>query len=257
MQDGETHDLRSEAESLIGWWRDAGVDVLIDEEPRNWLAEGAKKPAPVPASGVAAAESKAVSNAAPPPAAAKLVLPSTLPELLAWMAGDTEFLAAYPVRQRIAPQGNPASGIMIVTDVPERGDAASGTLLTGDEGALFDKMLAAWKIDRSGVYLASLAPARPANPILDETVISALAPILRHHIELAAPKKLWLLGEAASRAVLGMNVAEATGRLHFINYGDTKVAAIATLHPRVLLREPKAKGRVWADMQRLIGDIAE
>jgi uracil-DNA glycosylase len=257
MHDGETDSLRSEAESLIGWWRDAGVDVLIDEEPRNWLAEGVKTSTASLPSRTTIAERAARTNAAPPPATTKLVLPSTLPDMVAWLASDTAFLAAYPVRQRIAPQGDPTSGIMIVTDVPERGDASAGRLLTGDEGALFDKMLAAWKVDRSGIYLASLAPARPANPILDEAAVSALAPVLTRHIELAAPKKLWLLGEAASRAVLGMNVAAATGRLHFFNYDGTKVEAIATLHPRVLLREPKAKARVWADMQRLIEDRAE
>jgi uracil-DNA glycosylase len=257
MHDGEIHDFRSEVESLIGWWHDAGVDVLIDEEPRDWLAEAVKTSAASSTSGTVVAERAAWTDAAPPPATTKLVLPSTLPDMVAWLASDTEFLSAYPVRQRIAPQGDSDSRIMIVTDVPERGDTTAGRLLTGDEGALFDKMLAAWKVDRSGIYLTSLAPARPANPILDEAAISALAPVLAKHIELAAPKKLWLLGEAASRAVLGMNVAAATGRLHFVNYDGTKVEAIATLHPRVLLREPKAKARVWADMQRLIEDKTE
>ena len=88
---------------------------------------------------------------------------------------------------------------------------------------------------------------------MDKAALDLLAPLLVHHIRLAAPKKLWLMGEAASRAVLGMNVAEATGRLHIVNYDGVIVKAIATLHPRVLLREPKSKGRVWEDMQRLIG----
>ena len=26
-----------EAESLIGWWREAGVDTLVQEAPRDWL----------------------------------------------------------------------------------------------------------------------------------------------------------------------------------------------------------------------------
>jgi DNA polymerase len=178
-----------------------------------------------------------------------------LPEFLAWLATDTETLHDYPVRQRLAPEGQPTNIPMIVTDVPERDDAQAGRLLTGEVGDLFDKMLAAWKIDRSAIYLAALAPARPAGALMDQKSLDLLGPLLVHHIRLAAPKKLWLMGEAASRAVLGMNVAEATGRLHHINYDGVTVEAIATLHPRVLLREPNSKARVWADMQRLIGDV--
>ncbi len=246
MLDSETHDLRAEAESLIGWWRDAGVDVLIDEEPRNWLAEAKPR---VPAS---ATEPSPAVPAAPPPHRA-VSLPAALADFLAWRASDIETLADHPVRQRLAPEGDPATGPMIVTDVPERGDASAGHLLTGDVGDLFDRMIAAWKIDRAGIYLTAMAPARPPSGRIEADTLELLGPILIHHIRLAAPKKLWLMGEAASRAVLGMNVADATGRLHLINYDATIVEAIATLHPRVLLREPKSKARVWEDMQRLIG----
>ena len=246
MADGENHDLRSEAESLIGWWRDAGVDILIDEEPRNWLAEAKPVVTKPPAESLTVAPTPTLIRHNAP-------LPARLPDFLAWLASDTQTLGDYPVRQRLAAEGDPANIPMVVTDVPERGDAAEGHLLTGDVGDLFDKMLAAWKIDRSGIYLAALAPARPAGALMDEKSLQLLAPLLIHHIRLAAPKKLWLMGEAASRAVLGMNVAEAMGRLHIVNYDGVTVEAIATLHPRVLLREPKSKGRVWEDMKRLIG----
>ncbi len=260
MLDGDTHDLRSAAESLIGWWRDAGVDVLIDEVPRNWLAEA--KPAAkggVPAvDQVPASDRQAntvLTRAAPAAPRLAPVLPTNLPDFLGWLATDTGTLSDYPVRQRLAPEGSPANVPMIVTDVPERGDAEAGRLMTGEVGALFDKMLAAWKIDRSAVYLATLAPARPAGALMDQKSVEWLAPLLIQHIRLAAPKKLWLMGEAVSRAVLGTNVAEATGRLHHINYDGITVEAIATLHPRVLLREPNSKARVWADMQKLIGNV--
>jgi uracil-DNA glycosylase len=254
MLDGETHDLRAEAESLIGWWRDAGVDVLIDEAPRNWLVEGAPAKIVAPAAAGAARNSSASPRAAAASAGATPVLPETLPEFLAWLATNTDTLSDYPVRQRLAPEGDPANVPMIVTDVPERADAEAGHLLTGESGALFDKMLSAWKIDRSRIYLASVAPARPAGALMDKAALDLLTPLLVHHIRLAAPKKLWLMGEAASRAVLGMNVAEARGRLHIVNYDGVTVEAIATLHPRVLVANPKSKGQVWADMQKLIGD---
>ncbi len=256
MLDSETPDLHAEAESLISWWRDAGVDVLIDEQPRNWLADAKPVAKPVPVSpGHAKVGRASPGPTSPAPARLAPALPETLQQLLEWMTTDVETLSDYPVRQRLRPEGDPGNNPMIVTDVPERGDTAAGHLLSGEIGALFDRMIAAWKTDRARIYLTAMAPARPASGQIDPISLELLGPILVRHIQLAAPKKLWLMGEAASRAVLGTNVAEATGRLHHINYGGVRVDAIATLHPRVLLREPKSKARVWEDMQRLIGDV--
>jgi len=256
MLDTETPNVRAEVESLISWWREAGVDVLIDEEPHNWLAEAKPVAKPAPASAGRSDDERASARpAVRAPTRPAPVLPDTLPQFLEWMASDIDTLSDYPVRQRLRPEGDPANSPMIVTDVPERGDTAAGHLLSGEIGALFDRMIAAWKTDRARIYLTAMAPARPASGQIDPVSLELLGPILVRHIELAAPKKLWLMGEAASRAVLGTNVAEATGRLHHINYGGVRVDAIATLHPRVLLREPKSKARVWEDMQRLIGDV--
>jgi uracil-DNA glycosylase len=243
----ETHDLRTTVASLVGWWQEAGVDSFIDESPRKWLETAA--PAPNTRSDVDRS-GDVDTDPLPLPVVA---MPADHRSFLDWLATDTITLADYPVARRLAPEGNGDADLMIVTDVPERNDTDAGQLLTGEVGALFDKMLAAMKIDRARIYLATLAPARPAAAMLDEKAIEVLAPVLRHHIALVAPKKLWLMGRAVSRAVLAMDEVQAGGRLHIVNYDAVKVATIATLHPRVLLREPKSKARVWADMQKLIG----
>jgi DNA polymerase len=260
MLDSQTHDLQAQADSLISWWRDAGVDVLIDEEPRNWLAEAkpVARAGPGETRGTYSQDARPAGRAPAAVAASPKLpdnLPDNLPDFVDWFAADTVSLSDFAVRQRLRPEGDPSNIPMIVTDVPERGDAVAGHLLSGEIGALFDRMIAAWKIDRAHIYLTAIAPGRPASGQIDAVSLEILGPILRHHIRLAAPKKLWLMGEAASRAVLGTNVAEVTGRLHQIDYGDAPIEAIATLHPRVLLREPKSKARVWEDMQRLIGDV--
>ncbi len=244
MIDTAMHDFRAEAEALIGWWREAGVDAAIAETPRRWLEEtGKRETLPI-------GEDVPRVDAAAPTIAP---LPTEHAAFVEWLASDTTLLAAFPPRRRLPPEGHSGAAVMIVTDVPERGDAEAGQLMTGDVGALFDRMLAALKIDRADVYLTTLAPSRPAGAMLDDGAVEYLAPVLRHHIALATPKKLWLMGRAVSRAVLGMDEHEAGGRLHIVNYDAVTVEAIATLHPRVLLREPKSKARVWADMQKLIG----
>ena len=40
---------RSAADSLIGWWLDAGVDTAVGESPRDWLGRQKSRPEGVPA----------------------------------------------------------------------------------------------------------------------------------------------------------------------------------------------------------------
>lgn len=236
---------RADIDSLMDWWKLAGVDVAIDEEPVAWLAK--KEGTPRPAAKTATVD---VPNATAP--IAPVDLPTTLAAFVSWLAADTTVLAAYPPSRRIMPSHIPGADLIVVADVPELGDVEEGRLLSGDVGLLIDRMLAAMGHDRGSVHLVTIAPARPANGRLDEAAQDALAPILRRHVELVAPRKLWLLGRAASRAVLGMDETEAAGRLHSVNQNGVTMEAIATVHPRILLREPKLKARVWEDMKRLI-----
>ncbi|MEP6786370.1 MAG: uracil-DNA glycosylase [Sphingomonadales bacterium] len=243
MQDCDT---RADIDSLMDWWKLAGVDVAIAETPTQWLTSKSDTPKPI--------EARARIDETPPPpvAVAPADLPATLESFLEWLATDKGALASYPVSRRIGPSYLPGADMMVVADVPEAGDVEAGRLLSGDVGLLIDRMLGAMGRDRASVHLATIAPARPANGRLDDAEQELLAPILRHHVALVAPKKLWLLGRAASRALLGMDETEAAGRLHSVNQNGVMIDAIATVHPRILLREPKLKARVWEDMKRLI-----
>lgn len=239
-------DARAEIDSLNGWWADAGVDVAIDETPRNWLAEGKPKPGPT---------GRPVSEAAEP-APAPSPLPTTHAAFIDWWMNDTSTLSAFPQRRRVAPAGSPGVALMAIADMPEASDVDQGRLLSGEAGALFDKMLVAMGVHRDAIYLATVAPARTPGGLLDEKSTDALTPIVRHHVALAAPEKLWLLGNAASRAMLGMDLGAAGGRLHCVNQDGRTIAAIATLHPAVLVKRPNLKGAVWEDMKRLNGERA-
>lgn len=257
---------RDEAESLIGWWRDAGVDTLIDEEPRRWLDAGTQQQPvrselveePSFLSGAVREEVQAFDKLRPN----GLILerstplevdpfPATLPELLDWFAaGDVP--EAGPPARRVRASGEAACGLMILTDLPELCDLDAGHLLSGPIAELFDKMLTALGRTRETIYLASLCPGRPPSGRLGEAHFERLAAAARAHIRLAAPKQLWLMGDAASRALLGMSDGAASGKLHSINLEGVMIDAIATAHPRLLLRHPERKKRAWADMQRLI-----
>ncbi|MGF7147689.1 DNA polymerase [Sphingomonas zeicaulis] len=242
--------------SMMGWWHEAGVDFLVDDAPRNWLqpprAAAARSPS------VTEGAASPVAREAPrpdavPAEAPRLKLPDTLDALQTWVANDPAAPEARWGTPRIAPAGDPASGLMIVTDLPDDDDAAEGRLLGGAAGRLFDRMLAAIGHDRASIYLASLASARPVGGRIDGANLEKLGHILGHHVQMARPKRLLLLGDAPNRALLGMGFLAARGSLRTINHGGIKVEAVASFHPRQLLKQPALKGEAWRDLLLLNG----
>lgn len=229
-------DARSVA-SLLAWWRDAGVDYLVEEEAQPWI-------------GRPAATAKPVAEV-PAPA----VLPATHSDFVDWLMTSDEVPTAGPATRRLPPAGVAGSSIMVMVDMPDSNDHAAGQLLSGDAGILFDRMLAAIGLNREAIYLAPLCPGRPATGQIGDEHLPRLAEIARHHVKLAAPKRVWLLGQTTSRAVLGIDAVAARGKLHLINHSGGKVEVVASLHPRLLLQNPSRKAGTWADMHLLMKGI--
>ena len=225
------------AASALQWWADAGVDVLVDEAPRDWLRPKQKVP---PAPAAADAE----------PAAAEL--PGQLDLFQAWLQSSETLSFARPSAPRVCPAGDPASGLMMMADMPSEADCGSGVLMSGDTGRLFERMLAAIGRSRETVYLAALSCLRaPGGRFTGEaaTHCSALA---RHHIGLAQPKALLLFGDACSKALLGLSVAQARGRWHQLETHAGPVRTLVTIAPDTLLKQPVQKRFAWADLQLLM-----
>lgn len=235
------HDWRSIAASALEWWRDAGVDTLTDETPRDWLAREVVARAPDAATEAAAAE----------PAAA---LPATLEEFIAWRISDAAPDAGWG--KPVAPFGPANAELMVLLDLPEAEDSASDMLMSGPAGRLLDRMLLAIGQSRATVHLATLAVARPATGQIPGESEAQLGEIAIQHIRVAAPKAVLLLGQAASRAVLGTDGWNQRGNLRFVNHADGTIPALASLHPRFLLERPAAKAEAWKHLQLLIGGVS-
>lgn len=238
MQDmgGEYADQwRREMASALEWWRDAGVETLADDEPRDWLALPVTKPTAIAAK----------PDVASAPAE---VLPDTLDAFIAWRMGDTAPEAEW-LTPRIGPSGDAGAELMVLTDVPEAEDRDA--LMTGKEGRLLDRMLAAMGESRESVYLASMAVARPITERIPGEDEARLIELAQHHIALAAPKRLLLLGQTASRVRSTTNgSAQSQGEQDSNDFaGNMLVAAIR--HPRFLLERPAAKAEAWKQMQPL------
>jgi len=217
-----------EALSALDWWREAGVDTLVEEEPRDWL-HSAPKPDII-------APRQAVAD----------TLPTTLAAFHAWWR-ETDTLPGAPA-SRLMPAGEPSSGLMLLTDMPDAAD----TLFPTELGRLFDRMMGAIGRDRGSIYLAAMAGVPVGARGLED---EALVRTAKHHVALAAPRLLLLLGEAPSRAILGLGFAEARGRIHEFNHEGATVRAIATFHPRFLFQRPALKAAAWTDLRMLIEEF--
>lgn len=235
MERGQDGFDAAAAASLLAWWQEAGVDTFVQDEPRDWLT--ASKPAP-------AAQLQE-------PAPAEPALPDQLILFNDWLRASDALPFATPAAARVCPSGDPASGLMVMTAMPSAEDCAAGTMLSGAAGRLFDRMLAAIGRSRDTSYVAGLSCFRPAGGRIDAASAARCAEIARHHLGLVAPKAVLLLGDACSRALLGLGAAEARGNVHRVASSAGEISAVVTLHPDYLLGQPAAKALAWADLQLL------
>jgi DNA polymerase len=222
-------DWRKAAASALEWWRDAGVDMLVEDEARDWLARIAP---PAQAVEAQAAVAEPVVEA----------LPETLEAFVAWRLGETAPEAGWHT-PRLGPTGPADAEWVLVTDVPEIED--SDVLLSGPAGRLLDKMLAAIGKSRESVYLLSLAWARPVTGRIAPDDEARLLELARHHLTLLCPKRLLLLGQSASRVLAETSGESLTNPIRDVNHFGGNTRAVASFHPRFLLERPAAKSEAW------------
>ena len=225
----------AEARSALAWWLDAGVDVAVQEEPRNWL-----KPAPAKAS------------TAPGAAEPNIVQPSqdTLAELQAWLASSVQLPLAGPGAKRVLPHGPENAPVMLLSDTPTIEDATVGQPIGGEPWQLAVRMLAAIGMKAEDAYSASLSCFNTPGTRMSASDREACAEIARRHIRLAKPRRLLLFGDGPSQALLGKRLADARGHIHKVE----GVRTVATFHPRQLINQPSNKSLAWKDLLLLMED---
>lgn len=233
---GSAQDLTpGEAERMLRWWLDAGVDTAIAEEPRQWLKAPASRSAGVVA-----------EIAVPSPAE----LPADYDGFRAWLETSTGLPLDRAGARRVLPHGLPGARIMLLSDAPAREDAAEGKPIGGEAWLLATRMLAAIKLGPDEAYSASLACFHTPGAKLGEAELARCAEIARRHIALVKPERLLLLGDGPARALLGGPCRDVRGRVHRIE----GVRTVATFHPRWLLQRPGDKAYAWRDLLLLMED---
>lgn len=222
-------DWQKAVASTLEWWRDAGVDMLVEDDVRDWLAR--TPPPAAPATAELAVAAPAVET-----------LPDTLEAFVEWRLSDAAPEAGWHM-PRFMPTGPADAEWVLVTDVPEAED--SEMLMSGPAGRLLDKMLAAIGLSRESVHLLPLAWARPLTGRIAPDDEARLIELARHHLSLLRPQKLFLLGQSASRVLAETNGDSLTNPIRAVNHFGGKTLAVASFHPRFLLERPAAKGEAW------------
>ena len=223
---------KAQAASSLAWWLEMGVDVAVQDSPRDWLQPPAAKTASMDP---AAPNVSEVSH-------------GTLAELQGWLASSTQLPLASATAKRILPVGPENASVMLLSDAPTLEDFAAGQPIGGDAWTLTQRMLAAIGIKPDEAYIAPLSCFYAPGQRLKDSDLAECAEVARRHIALAKPKRLLLFGDAPARALLGKPLATARGHLHKID----GVLTVVTFHPRHLLKRTSDKALAWRDLLLLM-----
>jgi len=262
------------ARELLAFYREAGIDALLEETPLDRFAGEGATAAPAPrtdsarppperrpgATGgaVSAREREVVSRTAlalSPEAAVMAAREAaksaaTLAQLRAMLERFEGCALRTTATQLVFADGNPQARVMFVGEAPGRDEDIEGLPFVGRSGKLLDRMMAAIGLDRSSVYIANIVPWRPPGnrtPTPQESAVCL--PFTLRQIELADPDILVCLGSPSTQTLLNSKdgILKTRGRWLPFHTGTREIRAIATLHPAYLLRQPVQKRFAWRD----------
>ena len=247
------------AESTCDWWSLAGVDALVGEEPAGWLVVP-------PANDAAAAKPKQVVRTEPDPpplpealqrqeapkvaeAKGPVVFPDDWNDFQRWLGENDDVPGSQWDARRVLPSGDAGAPLMLLTAWPEIDDQRDGSLFSGPAGKLLDAMLQAIGLARSDCYIASLAVTRPAGGRCGDAEAAELDRLLWHHLRLARPGRLLLIGGDIVRMAAAASLPDVRGKLLDINQDGGRVEAVAVAHPAMLLARPAQKAAAWDSLK--------
>lgn len=245
-----TPDSRAEALLYLAWARGAcGRFVPGGEDAPSRPATATPVPAPPATEGTSPPD----PSGGPPPQAR----PASAEADEAWERLRAEALACRrcalcETRSTVVfGEGSRRPRLLVVGEAPGADEDATGRPFVGKAGQLLTRMLAAIGLAREDVYIANVLKCRPPGnrpPAPEE--VAACRPFLTEQMRQLEPELLLLLGNHATRALLGTDrgISTLRGEIHRTLDGRP---ALPTFHPAYLLRNPDAKREAWLDLQRV------
>lgn len=255
---------RGELEGLLRFYAESGIDFPLSDEATNRFETEAvtapktvKQDTPLTAQPAAPPRLPAIPDAdaiaLAKEVAAKAETLDDLRKALEAFEGCNLKLTA---RSTIFEGGRRGAPVMAIQDAPGRDDDASGEALTGPEGQLFDRMLAAIGRSRDDCYLGFAVPWYvPGNAVPSPLQAAICKPFVERQIELAHPEFVVLLGNGAARIMLDTKtetIQQLRGQWKTLRTeSGFEVPVIATLQPRFLIEQPTQKRFAWVDLLQI------
>ncbi|MEO5807144.1 uracil-DNA glycosylase [Devosia sp.] len=248
----------AEMVSVLEWYRAAGVDLAVQDEPVNRFAQVAapnRRPALPPQREIVAPTPITASLAADPGEARSLAASAqTLGELQRLLDAYDGCGLKQRATQLVFADGNPEADIMLIGEAPGAEEDRQGKPFVGKSGQLLDRMLAAIGLDRTKVYIANTVPWRPpGNRTPTPEEMALCMPFLNRQVELVAPKIIVTLGGPAMQSIFATTtgILKMRGKWSQVTVGNHAAEAMPTLHTAYLLRSPAAKHQAWSDLLSL------
>ena len=242
-------------ESLLAFWRDAGVDACFEDAAVDRtiviapaikaVARATASVTPVVDPGDAAAEARRLANGADTMEA--------LAEAAATFKGCE--LVGMGAKGCVFGRGDPHAPILLIGEAPGAEEDIAGQPFVGRAGKLLDRMLAAAGLTNRVFITNTVFWRPPGNRTPTSQEQAVCAPFVERALFLMKPRAVLLLGAAAAKSVLktdeGIMRMRGQWREWRLAEGDVSAPALPTLHPAFLLRQPQAKRQAWADMLAL------
>jgi uracil-DNA glycosylase len=240
MVHAPNRDFLHDFTGALEWWRDAGVDCDFLDEPRQWL-EAPEEQSQANPRMEGPCRTQAESTPPPPTRFDPASLPENLDAFGQWWLSEP-LLDEGGTSGRLLPQGATGAKLMIVVDMPEPDDDDS--LLSGSQGRLLDAILRSFGTSRDEVYLASALPR--AVPAVDWAAMKdrGLGQVLAHHIGLAAPERLIVLG-ANVLPLLGHALPQRSAVPLIFVHENRQIPMLASRGLPALLAQPRWKAALW------------
>jgi uracil-DNA glycosylase family 4 len=250
----------AQAESLLAFWRDAGVDACFEDAPVDRthvapppavkaVAKATASVTPIVASGDALSEARRMAAEA---------------DTLEGLGLSIASFAGCPLRDMGAKQavfcrGNPEAEVLVIGEGPGAEEDERGQPFIGKAGRLLDHMLAEAGLEGRVFITNTVFWRPPGNRTPTAAEQAVCGPFVERAFALLKPKAVLLLGAAAAKSVLatdeGIMRMRGQWREWRLSEGAVSAPALPTLHPAFLLRQPIAKREVWADLLSLAARI--
>ena len=146
--------------------------------------------------------------------------------------------------------GNPNADVMFIGEAPGEKEVLSGIPFVGAAGKLFDKYLVAVGIPREEIYIANMLKCRPPknrDPKPEEQDLCI--EYLREQVRAVSPKLIVCLGRIAAMRLIKPDFRITAEHGIWFERGSFSVCAV--YHPSALLRDPRKKDDMLADMMEI------